>query len=180
MYGVAVEDETVKLFPIEKANAGRPFIYIHGFDTEGYDEENEGEYATFKHGYTFVTAPDNGEGALTGVFASTVIDRGDIYVHNNAFDVNKNSKDIQMSQVIIPANSAYITNEGEIPVGTVLEIVIDEDMEDGIAGALANVAKGGAVYTIDGRLVSKKANVNDLQKFGKGVYILNGTKVVVK
>ena len=180
MYGVAVEGETVKLFPIETANAGRPFIYIHGFNTEGYDTENEGEYTTFKHGYTFVTAPDNGEGALTGVFVETVIDRGDIYVHNNAFEVNKNSKDIQMSQVIIPANSAYITNEGEIPVGTVLELVIDEDMEDGIATVLTSVAKGGAVYTVDGRLVSKKANLNDLKKFGKGVYILNGTKVVVK
>ena len=32
----------------------------------------------------------------------------------------------------------------------------------------------------DGKLVSSKGNVNDLRRFGKGIYILNGVKVVVK
>ncbi len=40
--------------------------------------------------------------------------------------------------------------------------------------------KTGSLYTIDGRLIRGNATLNDLRNAGRGVYILNGKKVVVK
>lgn len=176
MYGVAIEEgeeNIIRLYPIEEANAGRPFIYIQGDYDPSYYDANAYDYAIFKHGYTFVSEPDN-NGALKGTFRKQNLPVGDVYASGNKFNVNASASRT------VDADGAYISIEGGYTAGTALEIVIDWSMEDGIAGALASVAKSGAVYSIDGRLVSKKANVNDLQKFGKGIYILNGTKVVVK
>ena len=38
----------------------------------------------------------------------------------------------------------------------------------------------GNVYTLSGRLVRRNANLNDLHSLGRGIYILNGTKIIVK
>lgn len=40
--------------------------------------------------------------------------------------------------------------------------------------------KTGSLYTIDGRLIRGDATLNDLRNAGRGIYILNGKKVVVK
>lgn len=40
--------------------------------------------------------------------------------------------------------------------------------------------KTGSLYTIDGRLIRGNATLNDLRNAGRGVYILNGKKVIVK
>ena len=51
---------------------------------------------------------------------------------------------------------------------------------DGIQNALENVAKSGTVYDLSGRQVKKNATLNDLKGLGRGIYILNGVKVMVK
>ena len=38
----------------------------------------------------------------------------------------------------------------------------------------------GELYTIDGRLLGRGISFGDVKRFGKGLYILNGVKVVVK
>ena len=45
--------------------------------------------------------------------------------------------------------------------------------------ARQNVVKSGIIYTLDGR-VAGKGNLNNVKNLGRGIYILNGTKVVVK
>ena len=37
-----------------------------------------------------------------------------------------------------------------------------------------------AIYTIDGKLVLANGTLNDINSLGKGLYILNGVKVLVK
>ncbi|MEE1215431.1 MAG: hypothetical protein U0L04_10680, partial [Bacteroidaceae bacterium] len=49
-----------------------------------------------------------------------------------------------------------------------------------IQETLDNVAKSGAVYDLNGRLVKKNATLNDVKGLGRGIYILNGVKVMVK
>ena len=180
MYGVQVEGTTIKLFPMEKAEAGRPFIYILG-ETENYNEENEREMVVFKHGYDFVKEPGTSE-ALKGTFSSVVLDRGEAYASGNTFVVNTIRKDTPIvdERVSVGANKAYISSEEGFALDAELTIEIDGSIEDGIAETLNKVAKSGEIYAIDGRLVSNKGNVNDLRRFGKGIYILNGVKVVVK
>ena len=78
------------------------------------------------------------------------------------------------------ANHAYISAETPFSTTEGLDVIWDANTPDAIQTALTNVSHSGALYTIDGRLVSKKATLNDIQNFGKGLYILNGTKVLVK
>lgn len=51
-------------------------------------------------------------------------------------------------------------------------------VKDIISGEQA--IKTGSLYTIDGRLIRGDATLNDLRNAGRGIYILNGKKVVVK
>ena len=164
---------SVSLAPIEKVAGGRPFILVYG-DTENYEADEEGDLVAFTHDNIIGhTVPETNH-PLIGTYSSKTLVPGNVVADGNALVVNKRSN------LSIPANSAYIKLADSVSPNATIEVIFNENGVDGIQAALQNVAKSGAVYTIDGRLVSKKANLNDLQKFGKGVYILNGTKVVVK
>ena len=176
MYGVnAVEvgEEgtlSVTLVPIAKAAAGRPFVHI----TEGtYDSEAEAIPVEFKHGYDIVANPIESS-LLKGVFYETEIGAGCIVPTDGGMMMTTSSTHAAGN------NRAYIA--GEEPYDTSAEVTytIDENGEDGIAGALAKVAKVGTLYTLDGQLISSKANLNSLRNMPKGIYILNGVKVTVK
>ena len=163
--------------------AGRPFIYVFG-DTKNYDEVALAEPALFEVVPSeFVKEPQTNR-ALKGTFERTGLLRGDVYCKGNDFAICRQNHDEMATDaslyVHVAANSAYISNDPKIDHTAELSIIYDENAEDGIQTALANVSKAGAVYTIDGRLVSRRATINELSRFGKGLYILNGTKIVVK
>ena len=182
---VDTENNSISLVKIEKAVAGRPFLYIYG-ETNEYSEDGSTEPALFTFSHAITAKEPMTDALLKGTFAPVNIDRGDIYTSGSGFAVSKISLTDPMEQPTrIPANSAYIRGESKFKTNADVVIVWDEDSEDpydptAIQTALENVSRSGAVYTIDGRLVSNKANLNDLSRFGKGIYILNGTKVVVK
>lgn len=184
-----VEGQGYKLWSVAKAEEnkltlveiktsvypGRPFIAVYA-DTAQYIAGEDPEMVEMKKGYDFVLEPQATD-LLKGTFEGTSIKIGSIIADGNKFSVVKSSYNVGI-------NGAYITtgdSEDNGGFDRKLEVVVDfGDGEDGIATALANVSKVGAVYTLDGRLVSKKATLNDMSKFGKGIYILNGTKVTVK
>ena len=63
-------------------------------------------------------------------------------------------------------------------------IFLDEagDKADGIDAptALGKISQPGNVYSMDGKLLRTGATLNSLKTMGKGMYILNGVKVLVK
>ncbi|MBQ9560355.1 MAG: discoidin domain-containing protein [Bacteroidaceae bacterium] len=178
--GVDVANNSVTLVKIEKAIAGRPFIFING-ETADYNAEEEAEMLKFKHNCSIDVLEPQTSGLLKGTFANTAIDRGDLYISGNGFVASKVSKtDVMTGPVTISPNRAYIAAGEAFSTSEEIEIVWDAESVDGIQTALQNVSKSGAVYTIDGRLVSRKATLNDLSGFGKGLYIINGVKVIVK
>lgn len=172
MYTVtSVEEQKVTLIPIVHAAAGRPFIYING-DTDKFEAEDEAEPASFHHSYSVVTEPQTG-GLLKGTFASTLVGAGAIVAEGNALVVSKRSN------TTVGANSAYISEEEPYDLEAEISVIIDAEGQDGIQAALANVSRSGDIFTIDGRRVGK-GNLNSLKNLGRGIYILNGTKVTVK
>ena len=176
---VDIEANSVSLAKIEKAVAGRPFLYVNG-STEEYVGGEEADMISFNHGYAIDALEPQTNGVLKGTYESTVIDRGDIYAKENNLIVNPIEKDaIMVTLTRVPANSAYITEDSKFDPKAEVTILWTEEA-DGIEQALANVSKSGAIYTIDGKLVSKSGNLNDAARLGKGIYILNGTKIVVK
>ena len=180
-WGVAgVEGNKIQLCKINGAiTAGRPFIYING-ETEDFEAEAEAEPVAFTFNTSAIaTEPQNGD-ALKGTYSTVKIDRGDVYCKDNALVVNTVGKDdIMVTYTYVSANSAYIMGETPLDPNAELEVIWDEAAPDGIQTALQNVAKTGIIYTLDGR-VAGKGNLNNVKGLGRGIYILNGTKVVVK
>lgn len=182
MWGVNdVTGTTITLAKVEEAVPGRPFILVKGTYDENATDEERAETATMvalNHGYSIVQEPQTGR-IFNGVFAREIVGAGVVVPEKDKLVISKKSNTAVAANTgyIVPAvGEKYTQDDFE----STIEIVWDENAADGIQTALTNVSKSGAVYTIDGRLVSRKANLNDLSRFGKGIYILNGTKVVVK
>ena len=170
---VEVKEEggvAVTLVPIAKAEAGRPFIHVNDGTFE--IEDDDAAPVSFKHGYDIVANPiDNN--TLKGVFYETEIGKGFIVPTDGEMKVT-------IAGQKAGYNRAYIAGDGEFERGAAVTFTIDVEGEDGIAAALEKVAKNGALYTLDGQLVNRSANLNSLRNMPKGVYILNGVKVAVK
>ncbi len=174
IYGVEVEGTTVTLKPAEGNGvaAGVPFIYING-STEDYKADataDEYDVVGFTHDYTLTTEPKTW-GVLTGSFTSETIGAGKIVANGNVLETSKKSN------TKVAANSAYI--DGEYDLEAEVTLVISGETIDGIQTAVAKVAKDGNIYTVDGRLVGK-GNLNTLKTMGRGIYVINGVKVMVK
>ena len=173
-------NNSVTLVKLEKADAGRPFIYING-KTEDYTEGEEADMVKFNMGLEVKATEPQTDAALKGTYEAIVIDRGVLYCKGNQFVVNTVEKDAIMVELTrVAANHAYISADSRFSTASDVTIVWDENGEDGIEQAIANVSKKGAIYTIDGKLVTKSGTLNDASRMGKGIYILNGVKVVVK
>lgn len=176
MYDVtSVADGKITLNVISKAIAGRPFIFIVDGD---YNEEAEADPYVFKHDYNFVKEAGQG-GLLKGTYVTVnELPKGSIVNKDDGFQVNKSAISA-LGGLYAPANTAYIQGEEEFELRDDYTYEITYG-EDGIAATLQKVSGKSELYTIDGRLVSRKATLNDLKRYGKGVYILNGVKVAVK
>ncbi|MCR5180225.1 MAG: hypothetical protein K6C30_03290, partial [Bacteroidaceae bacterium] len=169
-----VEGNTITLGLIDeqKIEAGRPFILLKG-TTDDYDAEADAEKVAFTHGMDIFATPDT-INTLRGSFTDVVVGAGVAIPSANHIGISKSP-----SQKVA-ANGVWIVSEAGFDTKTAVEIVFDQDAPDGITTALQNVSRNGAIYTIDGRLVSRKGNLNSMQSLPKGTYILNGTKVMVK
>lgn len=64
--------------------------------------------------------------------------------------------------------------------GLMLEELGDISEEDAIANVEQASAKTANIYNVAGQLVRKNAKQNDVKSLSKGLYIMNGTKVLVK
>ena len=179
-----VEGTHVTFAPIEKVEAGQPFVFING-NPEEYNPENPVETVTFHHGYDL--APEAQEGELfAGTYTQKELGAGYIVTggafietlgaHAGEYALNKLFTTEKFITNSVNAHGAYIILE-EGAAGAVT-FSLDGTL-DGIADAIANVSRTGKIYTIDGRLVGT-GNLNSLRGFGKGIYIVGGTKVIVK
>ena len=179
-----VEGLHVTFAPIEKAEAGQPFVYVFG-DVENFDPENTGDVVKLHHGYDLAPKPLEGE-TFAGTYVQKTLgggyivtgkalrDIGGIYAGEYALNELFITRDLITNGV--NAHGAYIIPEE----GATGAVTFDfGGTEDGIVEVVKNISRTGNIYSIDGRLVGR-GNINSLSGMNKGVYIINGTKVVVK
>ncbi len=173
IYGASVDGTTVTLAPMEDniAPAGVPFVFIDGNEAAlaSYDTDDEEEPVPFTHGYD-IEKKAKTSGALVGVYESTTPGAGKLVASGNEFVVSKSSSAVSV-------NSAYIN--GEYSSDDVIVIEFSDETFDSIEDAIATVAQDGNIYTIDGKLIGK-GNLGAVKTLGKGIYIVNGAKVIVK
>lgn len=174
--GITENDEYV-FTPVNEAQAGVPtFMVVEGEYYEPFDDE-EPEYVeiTLEHGMNFVRKEVNTD-AVVGSFKATNAPKGAVVVDKATLKVLKSSTELAVNSAYINPKQAPIV-EGDrgfiIEIGGTGEIVSVQDV-------LQKVATSGTIYGIDGRVILEKGNINSINKLGKGVYILNGAKIMVK
>ena len=168
---------TVNLAKLDnnEAAAGRPFVYVKNGDyvpQESLDEGAEPELVEFTFGSEIVGQPQN-DGALKGVFSRTTVGEGVLTANATTF-VRSDA-----SNTTVNTDYAYIADDEPFQRGYKIELNFD-GTQDGLATVLQKVARGGEIYTLDGRLITRQGNINDLNGLQPGIYIVGGVKVVVK
>ncbi len=171
----SIDGNNITLCKLDKATAGRPFLLVCG-DLDDYDPEvEEEEVVEMKQTYEIEAIEPDNSSELKGTFKTLKIGYGHVVANGNKLEVSKKS------DTTVGANGAYIS-KGEELFDLEAEINADwsEMAEDGLTEVINKVRNSGAVYTLDGRLVSKKATLSDVGRMPKGIYILNGVKIVIK
>lgn len=168
--GVEQTDDaiTLRIAKITEVAAGRPFLYI--VDGEYDAEADDEDFFDYTHGYDIVAEPVE-SAIFKGALYPKTVGAGVITLANNKFSVTKspNATTGEQSAYIV---SEDITFNDKLPINY---IITDEG--DNIQETLQKVARTGDIYTLDGRLVGR-GSLKSLRQ--KGVYIINGVKVLVK
>lgn len=159
-------------------DAGVPFFLI----PDGvYDGETK-ETVVLYPGSSMTSEPGSA-GGVTGAFKDTWIGTGYVYFNGNE------TKSVEGTDT--GRNYCVLTNSAYLAFG---DVMIEDDAEydiaiqingkfndwTGIERAVGNVSREGAVYSISGQLVKEKATLRDIRSMGRGIYIINGTKVLVR
>lgn len=158
---------TLSIGKITEAAAGRPFLYI--VDGEYDAEADDEDFFDYTHGYDIVAEPIEA-GLMRGAIYPKTVGQGVITVANNKFTVTK-SPNATTGEL-----TAYITS-GDETFNDKLPVTYVISGGDNIQETLQKVARTGDIYTLDGRLVGR-GSLKSLRQ--KGVYIINGVKVMVK
>ena len=178
---------------ISETQPGVPYITIVGAPEDYIEgEEVTAEPYQFEQAFTGFAAQADSINGLIGTYAAATAESG-------AVIFNKNTAETAEQKIVedeegnfstfdnrsVKAYSAYlkfgynqIDPAGEYDL--VIQINGTPTIMDGIESTLESVAKSGTVYDMSGRQVKKNATLNDLKGLGRGIYILNGVKVMVK
>ena len=185
------EDEDAETFLAVKAMssipAGDPAIFIFG-DTLDYDPEDEyvepikfsipGDEKPVMKGATV-----NG---LIGTLVSYTVNEEQIYfdgIQAKSPDHGKTHGVTPCSAVLDLLNCPVIDPNTEDYDYSICIAAAVKDVIDGVkdvSSAIEKINQRGDVYSMDGKLLMSGANLNSLKTLGRGMYILNGVKVVVK
>lgn len=164
----------------ETAEAGQPVIFVYGTPddyiapTEEMPEEIEPMAFTLNSQFNFTAGTQNG---LVGNFTAGHAPQGAYTFVDNTVSLVEAEDGASTA-----ANTAYLDYATcpEIEAGEHALSILLGDKPNGISSTLEKVAKSGNIYSADGKLVRANGTLNDMQKLGKGIYILNGVKVLVK
>lgn len=178
------EGDFLALTNITSIPGGSPAFYIYG-DTTTYDAEDD-----YVEPIKFTIPADEeltvkGEtiNGVIGCLTNHTLKPHEIYFSGN------HAVCIGQSGYFISFNSAVVDMESCPDVDPDLNydfsICLGEagDQADGlenVSAAIEKISQPGNVYSTDGKLLRSDATLNSLKSMGKGVYILNGVKVMVK
>lgn len=179
--GVFEEDEqlfvTLSLIDFEagdKVAACEPFLLLGG----SYDQE-VGEASvpcTFTWGDVIATTPVETGTGLVGITANTKVPEGNLAVSAGRVMYLNAEKEISAWRGYITLT--HVAEEGDLTI--VVPNAPAGVLEDGIESTMADLAKKGDIYNAAGQIVAKNATLKDVKAMGRGIYILNGVKVIVK
>ena len=166
--------------------AGQPTFYIYS-DTTNYESDADDEEAilfTMVGDQELVEKGDTINGAIGVIGKHTLLPHEIYFSANYPICITKNGYYVYSPKwgVVVDLLSApsvdpdvdydfsiYLNNEGDTTDGM-----------KNVATSIQKISQPGAVYSMDGKLLRTNATLNSLKALGKGMYILNGVKVLVK
>ena len=169
---------------VQTIPAGEPAFYIYG-DTLAYNSEKEDAEPmkfTMPADPELVVEGKNVNGVI-GCLADHTLQEHEIYFSgNHAECIGKTGYYISGNSAVLDAFSCpEIAADGNYDFAIFLGEELNEALGiEAIPAALQKISQSGDVYSIDGKLLRKGATLNSLKSLGKGMYILNGVKVLVK
>lgn len=164
----------VALTRLRSAAAGQPVVYLAD-GTYNEDAEDDLRTITLTVGTTVQTAPLN-DGALQGTYESL-----DLTEEALIFRAGKCEFSSEETATVGP-NHAYLPAQAVTadPAGTYdLVIEVGGDLS-AVGSVLATLSQRGNVYDAAGHLVRSNATLSDVQSLPRGLYLLHGTKILVK
>lgn len=181
------EDEDAETFiALQKMaviEAGKPALYILG-DTTSYDAEDE-YVEPMKFTISGAEKPvveSTGVNGLFGTLVPVTLDKYEIFFNGNHAEC-KEGQGLTACSAYLDLEVCPQTNPGGLYDFVIVLGQAASDVVDGVkdvSSALENISKPGNVYSMDGKLLRTNATLNSLKTMGKGMYILNGVKVIVK
>ena len=184
VYGVMgiynVDGQThLALKEMEVVPAGVPYIWTDG-EVDNYNEDHADEMTEAKAtvtGKTIVTETQVANG-LTGTLKANIeAATGNVIINGTTAAATETNNIVAGRAYLNVAACPAITEEEAVQAD--VDIVISGEVT-AIESVMANIAKAGAVYNMNGQLISKKATLKDVKAMGRGMYILNGVKILVK
>ena len=170
---------------VETILAGQPAFYIYGDTTKYYKDENDEEAMKF-------TIPEDTELAFepsytVNGFEGTLQDHSlspeEIYFSaNHPVCIASTGYYIAGTSVVLSIGAVTdVDPEADYDFSICLNGTADEatGIKD-VSAVVKKISEPGNVYSIDGKFLRSNATLNSLKALGKGTYILNGVKVVVK
>ena len=161
-------ESTLKFTSVDKIEAGKPYLV---YPTKAFDSDKG--YYEFTDVTSFVSTS-------TDVFWSPVTYKGYFYkttAPNGAYVLRKNVVYHLQSNMTMKGFRAYFAEED----GNLAKIVnwtLDGGETTGIDEVVIKADNPIDIYQLDGRLVRSEAT--SLEGLAKGMYIVNGKKVIIK
>ena len=184
-----VEDEGVYLAlkEVELIEPGQPTFYIYG-DTTVYAEEEifEPVKFTIKAQPNFVYEGSTVNGAIGSLVNHTLKEQEIYFSGNYAKCIGTtgyylSGPCVALSLDLCPKVDPEANYDFSIFLGEAATSA--EELIDGIGNiptTIQKISQPGDVYSIDGKLLRTNATLNTLKSLGKGMYILNGVRILVK
>jgi hypothetical protein len=184
------EDEDVETYLALKAiktiPAGEPTLFIYG-DTVSYDAEDDlAETVKFTiNGSEKPVVEGKEVNGLIGTLVTSTFDNHYIYFNANYAASPAEGQTVTVSPgsaVLDLANCPQVDPDASYD----FSICLGQAGNDAVTGVknistvVEKISQPGAVYSMDGKLLRTNATLNSLKSLGKGMYILNGVKVLVK
>lgn len=168
-----------------KLSANTPYLIRTSSDIDEFTVNNvtvNGDHPKTTHEYYY--DPDNDEDYLTldfvGVFYKQNIPENGIFLNGNSFYYSTGKSTIKgyRGYFVLDDGLQKIVFEGSSPNSSLSNISISIDDElTAIEGISNNYRTNDDVYSVNGVYMGK---ASDMKKYSRGVYIVNGKKVVIK
>ena len=187
-YSVEEEGVYLALKQIGTIEAGQPAFYIYG-DTTAYSSEADDAEAikfTMKAEPDFVYEGATVNGVIGSLVNHTLKEHEIYFSGNHAICIGSTGYYLSGPCVALGLdNCPKVDPDGDYDFSIFLGVAAEdaEELIDGIGiipTAIQRISQPGNVYSIDGKLLRTNATLNTLKSLGKGIYILNGVRVMVK